>query len=379
MLVGDAREDQTNVVRAPGLHRRVEEELVEHVLLRVAAAEAMHVSEHRPHQFDHTRILTAPMRQHGLADGQCDIADDRSNGFAAAAERAHGLEHALRRIVAAGRGQSHQPMRQRERRAAIADPIFGLVGKLDPAIADGHLVPLQPKQHRGGILNVDMEVGLRLRQWRLQVAKTAIVEVENRVELAPLQMEQRAVPPQMMQEVIAAGPMPLQLAEPGNAVVVSILHLHDMGNRVRGPQIGGIELDRRAAGRLGNHVVTAFLVGKAAAGQDRAPAGQIAIPLRNDALDRCKHVPRPPQPEIFQVREPQREHVGRMVGEDGFPNREGAVEVAGNPGFQSVHMGLLACRRLGHQRPCGPRRLGGRRHACLLVEQHGEIALEAMR
>src|SRR5262249_30261579 len=80
-LVGEAREDQTAVVRALRFHRRVEEELVEHVLLRVAAAEAMHVSEHRAHQFDGTRILTASMRQHGLADGQRDIADDRSNGF----------------------------------------------------------------------------------------------------------------------------------------------------------------------------------------------------------------------------------------------------------------------------------------------------------
>src|SRR5262249_23183309 len=108
-------------------------------------------------------------------------------------------EHALRRIVAAGRGQRHQPMWQRERRAAIADPLFGLVGKLDPAIADGHTVALKPKEHRCGILNIDMEVGLQLRQGRLEVAKTAIVEVENLLELAPLQMEQRAMPPQMMQ------------------------------------------------------------------------------------------------------------------------------------------------------------------------------------
>src|SRR5262249_61843993 len=112
-------------------------------------------------------------------------------------------------------------------------------GKFDPAVADGHMVAVQAEEHRCGILNVDMEVRLRLRQRRVEVAKTAIVEVENRFELAPLQMEQRTVPPQMMQEIVAAGPMSLKLAEPGNALVMSILHLHDMGNRVRGPQIGG--------------------------------------------------------------------------------------------------------------------------------------------
>src|SRR5262245_5018737 len=93
MLVRDTRENQTHVVRPPGLYRRVEEELVEHILLRVAAAEAMHVVEHRPHQVDRAGILTAAMRQHRLADGERDVADDRSNGFAAAAERAHGIEH----------------------------------------------------------------------------------------------------------------------------------------------------------------------------------------------------------------------------------------------------------------------------------------------
>jgi len=145
------------------------------------------------------------------------------------------------------------------------------------------------------------------------------------------------------------------------------------------PQIGGIERDRGAAGRLGGHVVTAFLVRKAAAGEDRTPSGQVAVPSRNNALDRRNHVPRPPQPEIFQVREPQRQRVGRMVGEDRFPGRQRTVEVAFNPGFQSLHMGLLARRRRGRQRPRGLRRLCGRRHTRLLVQQHGEIALETVR
>ena len=120
-------------------------------------------------------------------------------------------------------------------------------------------------------------------------------------------------------------------------------------------------------------------MGKATAGKHRTPAGQVAAPSRNNALDGRNHVAGPPQPEIFQVREPQRERVGRMVGEDRFPDRERTVEVAFSPGFESLHMGLLARRRLGRQRPRGPRRLRGRRHPRLLVEQHGEIALEAVR
>src|SRR5262245_66625207 len=106
-------------------------------------------------------------------------------------------------------------MRQRERGAAIADALFGLVGKLDPAIADGHPVALQPEKHRCGILNVDMEVGLQLRQRRVEVAKTASVEVDSRAELAPLQLEQRAVPPKVTEEVVGAGQLALKLGERG--------------------------------------------------------------------------------------------------------------------------------------------------------------------
>src|SRR5262249_60949805 len=127
---------------------------------------------------------------------------------------------------------------------------------------------------------------LQLRQRRIQVAKTAIVEVENHVELAPLQMEQRAMPPQMMQQVVGAGPVWLELAEPGDALVVPILHLHDMRNRVRGPEIGGGELDRRAAGRLRDRGGPPFLLGKTTAGKHPTPAPADAGPPPDNAPDR---------------------------------------------------------------------------------------------
>src|ERR671935_137006 len=73
MAVGDASEDQLYIVRALRLHCGVEEKLVEHVVLRVATPEPMHVIEHRPHQLDRARIPALPMRQHRLADGQRDV------------------------------------------------------------------------------------------------------------------------------------------------------------------------------------------------------------------------------------------------------------------------------------------------------------------
>ncbi len=76
--------------------------------------------------------------------------------------------------------------------------------------------------------------------------------------------------------------------------------------------------------------------------------------------------------------EPERNDVGRMVVEDAFPDRERAIEVAGNPRLERADMRPLAGGGLDGQRA---RRLRGRRsgrHIRLLVGQHGEIALQAV-
>ena len=104
-------------------------------------------------------------------------------------------------------------------------------------------MPLQPEQHRGGVLHVDVEVGLRRSERRGEVAKAPVVEVERRVALAALQVEQRTVPPQMMQEVVAAAPVPLKLVEPRDALAVATLHFHDVGDRVGSPDVRGIDFD----------------------------------------------------------------------------------------------------------------------------------------
>jgi hypothetical protein len=54
-------------------------------------------------------------------------------------------------------------MRLGEGRERVADALFRLVGQLDPAIAARNTLAFQPPQHRGGVLHVDVEIGLRLR------------------------------------------------------------------------------------------------------------------------------------------------------------------------------------------------------------------------
>ena len=62
-----------------------------------------------------------------------------------------------------------------------------------------------------------------------------------------------------------------------------------------------------------------------------------------------------------------------------FPDAEHAVEIAGDPRFERVHVGALARRRMGAVRARGPRGLHGPRHARLVVGEHGEVTLEALR
>ena len=72
----------------------------------------MHVAERRPHQVERGAILAMPVREHGLANRQRDIADDALHRPLACGERAHPVQHAPRRRLASGRRERHHPVRQ---------------------------------------------------------------------------------------------------------------------------------------------------------------------------------------------------------------------------------------------------------------------------
>ena len=97
--------------------------------------------------------------QHRRRHRQGDLPNQPGDGLLARGELAHGRQHRRAAAFAAGGGQRHHPMRQGKRRLAIADPSLRLVGDLGPAIADIYSVAMQPKQHRRGVLHVDVEIG----------------------------------------------------------------------------------------------------------------------------------------------------------------------------------------------------------------------------
>ena len=235
-------EHQADIVAAICLDCRIQKDLFQNVLLRVTAAETVHLVEDWFHEIDGTGVFTSPMRQHSLGYRQSDGSDDLRDRPMAKTEHAHRIEHPPCHVVASGRGQRHHPMRLGERREAIADPLFGLVGNLDPAIAHVDALTLKAKQHRRRILHIDIEIGQRLSERRSEVAEPPVVEVENRVEFALLQMEHRAMPPKVMDHIVAAGKVLLVLFKQIDAFALTALHLHDVSNGVDTPKVGGVDL-----------------------------------------------------------------------------------------------------------------------------------------
>src|SRR5262249_62288903 len=95
----------------------------------------------------------------------------------------------------------------------------------------------------------------------------SIVEFEHAGIVAVLELEQGAVPPEMVLQVVAAFPVRRERGEPLDAFAAAALHLHHMGDGMRGPKIAGGERDGAAPGRLGGEIVPGFLVREGMAGE----------------------------------------------------------------------------------------------------------------
>ena len=183
----------------------------------------------------------------------------------------------------------------------------------------------------------------------------------------------------MVLQVVAALPVGRERGEPLDAFAAPALHLHHVGNGVRGPEIAGVEFDGPAPGGLGREIISGLFLGEAAAGEYRRITWDVLRPGRDHALDGGDHVQRAAQPEIHEMGETEGNDVVRMGAQDRLPRRDGAIELAFRPGSQRGDVAALARRGAGGKRLRRTRRLDGDRNDGLLESQHGEIALHAMR
>jgi hypothetical protein len=202
----------------------------------MTAAQTVHFVEHWFHEIYYTGVFTSPMRQHSLRHRQSHSSNDLRDGSVAETEPAHSIKHSAGNVVASGRGQRHHPMRLSERGEAIADPLFGLVGNLDPAIAHVDALSLKAKQHRCRILHIDIKIGQRLSERRIEVAEPPIVEVKNRLEFVLFQMEHRAMPPNVKDQIVAPSKVSLVFFKQIDAFGLTTLHFHNVSNGVYTPE-----------------------------------------------------------------------------------------------------------------------------------------------
>ncbi len=84
-------------------------------------------------------------------------------------------------------------------------------------------------------------------------------EIGDVVHAALVHHHQGFVPPDVVLEVVGLGPMGAQTLDPGQALVLAVLHLHDMGIGMGRPGVVGLQLDGLFRRRLGAGVLPEFL------------------------------------------------------------------------------------------------------------------------
>lgn len=86
----DTLESKADIGGAASLEGRVHEELLEHVLLRMAAAKSAHAADGWTHQGDGLGVVSGALGELGLGNWQYVVAHDGRHGTAALGKGAHG-------------------------------------------------------------------------------------------------------------------------------------------------------------------------------------------------------------------------------------------------------------------------------------------------
>ena len=231
------------------------------------------------------------------------------------------LEHPLDLVEAPRPAEGHHVVRLGERERVVLDLARARLRELLPALAHVHVPALEPPQHGRAVLDVEVKVG-RLR------AEAPVVEGQHLVDPAPLDLEHREVPPQVLAHRVAVVPDVGRPGEPLRSFAQPPLHLEDVGHGVDGPHVVLVHLDGPAPVGLGPRVVPALLEGEAVHPEEEPVPGAALVPRGEHARDRVAHPMGAAEPEGGVVLEPQGEEVVGMVDEDPVPHEDRARLVA---------------------------------------------------
>src|SRR5512144_1712720 len=154
----------------------------------------------------------------------------------------------------------------------------------------------------------------------------------------------------MVLQVVAALSVGRERGEPLDTFAAAALHLHHMGNGVRGPEIAGVELDGAAPGGLGGEIIPGLLVGEGMAGEYRCIAWDVLRPGWDHALDGANHVLRAAKPKIGEMGETEGNHIERMGAQNRFPHGDSTIELALGPSGQGGDVAALTRGSAGGKR-----------------------------
>jgi hypothetical protein len=228
-------------------------------------------------------------------------------------EGPHLLDDFIGLPVPAGSRQRQGAMGARKGTFMVADPGLRQVGDRLPSVPDIRAAQLEPLQQRGIVLDVDKEVGHGLHQRRVEVAQPVIVNLQPRAVVAALYVEQGQMPPEVMGDMVRRRPVSGQTVNPRDPVGQSALHDQDMGYRVRTPAIGGVAIHRLAAAFLGEIVGAILLQAECPDRQVDRISGHIGGPMRGRPFGNIAHPGNFADPEQFELGQPQREQIMRVV------------------------------------------------------------------
>ena len=166
-------------------------------------------------------------------------------------------------------------------------------------------------------------------------------------------------------------------AHPGDALALPALHLHHMGDRVLGPAVARLELDRAAAGGFRAGVVAGLLQPEGVHAEHGMVAGHRRVPGRQGAGDAVAQHAAVAGEIVDLVAGLQRQRVARMVDRDVLQRLARGVPAAGGEMAERGDVGRLARarRQRGRRLVAGPRD----RCRCGLAERVAGEAAQRMQ
>jgi len=239
-----------------------------------------------------------------------------------------------------------------------------------PAVADIDPAQLQPPQQRRSIDHVQHQ--------RRGAAEHALVQQRHHfVDLVQPQMEQRQVPPVVTGEEAALAPGRRVLGHPGDAVAAPVLHLQHMRHCVPAPAVTGLELDARAAERLGTHIVGGLLQAEGQHRQHRVMPGHAGVPVGLGTRDAVAQHARVAGEEVDLVAHLQRQQVQGVTDAQILQDAAGTMPLALRQcaGGRHVHGLALGGRAAGRS----GMRLARRRQPGRFGAQQVQVGHQHMR